>query len=604
MKKKIHRIVSTFKNETNLKQKILASYLILIILPLLVTTFLSYFHVSGTLIDQFQYSSDKALQQSSIYLNKIMDEIESSTDQICFNNTLSDKLRSVSSDDSIVAVYKNYLDASNLLNGVFTSDILYSVELFITGNDLFVSAASKGTAGISFISMNNDYAEALDEKLSSSSGKILYLTPRTIKSLSTGKETTVITGARYLKDAQDYSKLGILTVNINQQSLNSAIKDATILPGSFSLLFDQSGTAVAVSDEDLLNTYSLSPKQIFDHAADKQLSFFSGKEKLLINSLSLNFGSWTLVTITPYSEMLKTSTSTRNRMILIMSIVSLLFFIAAHYIANFITRRILFLSDRMREVHLDNYSPIDIDAGKDEIADLIDSYNYLLQKVNDYAASQYQLGIALKNTELKALQAQINPHFLYNTLDLINWSAMAHGADKISEIVQLLSRYYKLSLSKGVDIVPIQNAIQHIETYVKLQNFRFQNSIKLDLDLDPEIYSFGILKLLLQPIVENSILHGILEKENPEGTISIHGFRENNDIFIQITDDGVGMTQEQIRSIIDGSNITTNSSYGIQNIIERISICYGSDYGLTYESTPGHGTTVFVKIPCTDIPEN
>ncbi|HJA94245.1 MAG TPA: sensor histidine kinase [Candidatus Eisenbergiella merdipullorum] len=594
----IRKIARTFFYQMNLMQKLLISYFLLILVPMLLLTFLTYAHVSKTLIRQFQYSSDQALQQTSIYLDKVMEEIESATDQIAFNRVLSDIFQTDTSDDSVVEIYENYLTASSLLQNVFTSDALYSVEIYIEGDSLYVSEESRGEQGVSFISPDCSYARELDEKLSGHSGKILYLAPRILQTGISADGIPVITGARYIKASPNYSNLGILTVNIRQETLNSIIGRACVLPNSISLLLDQNGTVMAVSDEAMLETYPDLREIIQDRLSGDSNSFTAEKETILINATTLDSSQWALISVIPYEEMLKTSLATRNRMLLIFFVISSLFYIVAYLISRSITARIRFLAKRMKEIQFDNYAPISNIVGNDEISDLTNSYNYMLNKINAYADSQYHLGITLKNSELKALQAQINPHFLYNTLDLLHWLAEDYGADEISEIVSLLSRFYKLSLSRGVDVVSLKDAIQHIEIYVKLQNFRFGDSIHLEVELSPDICGLSILKLLLQPIVENSILHGILEKEQQTGTISIKGYVAEGDLKIQISDDGVGMTSEQIHNIMDVSPSNPAGGYGIKNIIERIRLYYGSRYGLSYESQPGQGTSVTVTIPC------
>ena len=280
-----------------------------------------------------------------------------------------------------------------------------------------------------------------------------------------------------------------------------------------------------------------------------------------------------------------------------MLLVGFLFLFIAHYFSKLLTQKIRLLSTRMKEVNFDDYTIIDTNTGNDEIDDLIDSFNHMLYKIDDYAESQYQLGIQLKNSELKALQAQINPHFLYNTLDLIHWIAESYDAAEISRIVALLSKFYKLCLSNGKEIVTVSESIALVKVYVELQNFRFNNSVELNINISDDISNLCILKLLLQPMIENAILHGILEKDIPAGVITIDGWCSDDDLFIKITDDGIGMTHQQIRSITDISNVQQSKGYGIKNIIERIKLYYGNEYGLTYESILGEYTSVLVKIP-------
>lgn len=600
MKKTVRTLYSAFLYQLNLKQKLLFSYLLLIVLPLMLLTFFSYSHISKTLTQQFQYSSEQTLLQTDIYLNKIMSEITDSTDQIAFNRILSDIFKNHTSDASIINVYNDYLTASSLTKSFFTSDVLYSVELYVIGNPLYVSSESKGEKGISFISLESDSAKELDELLSECKKKILYLPPHTITSQSSKTETTVISCARYLKDTYSYSNMGILNVNLKQSALNSIIQRASILPGGIALLLDENGAILAVSDESRLDSYQLSADTLQKALAENQTYFLTDqKQQMLLNSCQIDETGWTLLSVIPYHEMLQTSLTTRNFMLVLMLLISILFFILACFVTGTITNRITFLSNYMQKTPLDRSSALPAADGKDEISILINSYNQMVQKINDYADSQYQLGIALKSSELKALQAQINPHFLYNTLDLLNWIAQDYGANEISEVVTLLSRYYKLSLNKGQETVSVKDALKHIEIYIKLQNFRFGDSILLDIQVQPEAESLSLPNLLLQPIVENSVLHGILEKEEPKGMISIVVRLENDCLKLRVSDDGIGMTSQQIEALTSPSEDRQDrpGHFGIKNVIDRIQLSYGAEYGLHYESTPGAGTVVDITIP-------
>lgn len=597
MTKILKKIYSMFFYRLNLKQKLFFSYFVLIIFPLVILTYFSYKNMSSTLVNQFQYSSDQSLVQTNIYLNKVMSEIIDSTDQIAFNETLSEFIRNQDADGTVVQAYTNYLKASNLTKSYFTSDILYSVELFIHGDSLYVSKESKGQKGISFICLDSSDGIMFNKLLSSNAGKLLFLAPRDIVSSFDNSRHTVITCARYIKDTTDYHNLGILSVNLKQNSLTSTLLRANILPGSISMLLSEDGTLLAASNHALIDSYAISVDSIYDSVLSGKDSIVSdNKGRLLLNSRRISETGWTLVSLIPYQEMLATSLSVRNHTIFFTFIISILFLITAYFISNSMTGRISLLSKRMQQLSF-NKRISGTFVETDEVSILTNNFDNMVKQIDDYAASQYQLGIDLKNMELQALQAQINPHFLYNTLDLINWLAISHNADEISELVQLLSQFYKLSLSKGVEVVSIQNALLHIETYIKIQNFRFNDSIQLVCDIDPAILPCGILKLLLQPIVENSILHGIFEKETQQGTITILGKTYGSVISIQIIDDGIGMTPEQIDAVKNSTHTSTGSSYGIKNVIERIRLYYGAEYGLTYDSSPDKGTTVTVKIP-------
>ena len=223
----------------------------------------------------------------------------------------------------------------------------------------------------------------------------------------------------------------------------------------------------------------------------------------------------------------------------------------------------------------------------------------MVKRINNLVQQQYQAGRDIKNAELKALQAQINPHFLYNTLDLINWKAIDKNVPEITEITHALAKFYKLSLNQGKDVVTLRDEINHISTYVQIQNLRFDEKIGFCISIPEDLYQYGILKLLLQPIVENAIIHGILPKkgENYKGIIEITGSIDKEDLVLNIRDNGVGITKEKIKSIFNNTNVRNKNGYGIKNINDRIKLYYGEKYGLTYQSCEEMGTTVTIYIP-------
>ena len=210
---------------------------------------------------------------------------------------------------------------------------------------------------------------------------------------------------------------------------------------------------------------------------------------------------------------------------------------------------------------------------------------------------------ALRLSEFKALQAQINPHFLYNSLDMINWLARAGELEQVSEGIQALGRFYKLTLSKKDTMGTVDKETEHAALYVKLQNMRYENRIRFVVDIDENIQSCVMPKLVFQPLVENAILHGIMEREDKQGDLLLAGWRDGDDLVFLLSDNGVGMTEEQIERIMrpDASAAQSagkaGTNIGIYNTHERLQLYYGSQYGLTYESTPGAGTDVYIRIP-------
>jgi two-component system sensor histidine kinase YesM len=239
----------------------------------------------------------------------------------------------------------------------------------------------------------------------------------------------------------------------------------------------------------------------------------------------------------------------------------------------------------------------------DEITELGMSFNIMVGKIKELLDAKIQEHENLKKAELRALQAQINPHFLYNTLDAIIWMAEAKKIDQVVELVRVLSRFFRITLSKGKDWITVREEIEHVESYLAIQKMRYRDILDYQIDVADNLRDGQILKLTLQPLVENALYHGIKNKRSG-GTIIVRGRRLDGDLLqIQIEDNGIGMTQErltQIRALLEadaGDAVIGESGYGVNNVNQRIKLYYGQAYGLTIESEYMHGVSVSVVIP-------
>jgi two-component system sensor histidine kinase YesM len=238
----------------------------------------------------------------------------------------------------------------------------------------------------------------------------------------------------------------------------------------------------------------------------------------------------------------------------------------------------------------------------DEITELGMSFNIMIGKIKELLDSKIKEQEELKKAELRALQAQINPHFLYNTLDTIIWMAESKQTDQVVEIVSALSNFFRISLSKGMDWITIGEEVERIRNYLTIQKMRYRDILDFKINVDDDVAENTILKLILQPLVENALYHGIKNKRQG-GTISVRARRRNeNEILLEVEDDGIGFTPEkltQLRAELedDSGDIKLESGFGIGNVNKRIRLYYGRPYGLSIQSEYTTGTCVTLVIP-------
>lgn len=233
--------------------------------------------------------------------------------------------------------------------------------------------------------------------------------------------------------------------------------------------------------------------------------------------------------------------------------------------------------------------------GTTEITTLSSSFAHLVVRIQKLMEQVRQEEISLRKTELKALQAQINPHFLYNTLDAIAWMCEDGRNEEAEEMVNALARLFRISISKGHELIPIAKEVEHAKSYLKIENFRYKNQFIYSFDVEERCLLYYCNKITLQPIIENAIYHGVNQMVD-EGEIQIRIFMDQQDIVFQIEDNGIGMTEEQCSEILH-QEASDRVGIGIKNVNDRIQIYFGENYGLFIKSEPDEGTCVTIRIP-------
>ena len=338
-----------------------------------------------------------------------------------------------------------------------------------------------------------------------------------------------------LQDALDFSKtIGYLRVDVSRARIEEVLSSGLVIDGASCFLLDADGRVICssgASGEGLLEGLDLAARPGYEYVSLDGRSYLAAVGE--IGASAMRF-----VYLAPRANL------TRN------------------ILANYLLQAVLLVAEIL-----------------------------LLAVVTGLFA--YSL-ISARNNQLKLLNCQINPHFLYNTLDLINWQAINQNLPEIYRPIQALSRFYKITLNHGSDFIRVSDELEQLRLYLDLQNIRFKGSIVYRIEAEAEVRDCVILHMVLQPIVENSVLHGIREKGDQAGNLCIRAVRERNHLLFTIEDDGVGMDEEAVRRLLRGDS---RDGYGLANIQQRIRLFYGSKYGIKIESRPNEGTRVEIRMP-------
>lgn len=390
-------------------------------------------------------------------------------------------------------------------------------------------------------------------------------------------------------------QLGLLQANISVSTFEEILKSAPGSPNTtFYLLDDQGRPFIRTGSRPIGNP--LMEKlvaQLPETSGGDLTNIFMDGESYMAGITPIQGTGWKAVMLVPTSDM---ADITRHAdTILLITIVVLLLIIlpTITFVTRSFTKPIFSLRQGVLAIADGDYSVTVPPCATPEINQVIDSFNLMVKRTQEMMVKQYEMGQNLKNVELQVLQEQINPHFLYNTLDLLHWQARKAGAQDISDVVYALSEFYKLSLGRGEELVTIDHELRHISAYMRIQNIRFTNQTTLIIDVPQEVRDCTIVKITLQPLVENCIQHGIREREDEKGTVIIRGFMDGHDAVLTIQDDGVGMDEATLASLF----VRERAGYGVRNVNQRLLLHYGSVARLQYTSAPGKGTTVTLRIP-------
>ncbi len=321
------------------------------------------------------------------------------------------------------------------------------------------------------------------------------------------------------------------------------------------------------------------------------------KKNVIYSIRSLDNCDWRIVGVSYIDELVTVKVRGAMQILLVMiAFVLVTVFLSSFLLTHMISHPIQSLVKAMKDFEADaeefSYQPV---HGSKEMIALSDSFGHMVGRIQDLMEKVRREEITLRKTELKALQAQINPHFLYNTLDAIGWMCEEERSQDAVEMVNALARLFRISISKGHELIPIGKEVEHARSYLMIQNFRYKNQFTYSFDIEEECLPYLCNKITLQPIIENAIYHGI-NRMVDEGEIRIRIYGEGDDIVFSVSDNGVGMSKEQCGSILK-SEPGDQTGIGIKNVNDRIKIYFGEEYGITIESEPDEGTCVSIRMP-------
>ena len=574
---------------SSIQSVIFATVAVLVLSAVVIVTGVSMRFTNTSIFENSSQYTQTIIQQMNQNIDSYIDYMENIAYLISSNEDVQDYLFSDEIDSEgryrILKQFETILDSR--------SDIR-NVGIIGKSGRMLINNGSKSVNHDLNINTQEWYTQALN------SPEGATLTSSHVQHIISGERPWVITLSRGIRDRSGSGeKEGVFFIDLNYSAISGLCDQSTVGTKGYAFILDAKGNIVYHPQQQQLynelQTENIS--LIMDTDEDTVLTGTGNNGKLYSISRSDKTG-WTVVDCTNVRELLSKSRQAQSIYVLtavVLVIVALLF---SRFMARSITLPIQKLRDSMKKVQEGDFSVSDVVVdSRNEIGSLTKSFDVMTHRIQELMEQNVHEQEQKRKSELKALQSQINPHFLYNTLDSIIWMAEGKKNEEVVLMTASLARLLRQSISNEDEVVPIANEVEYARGYLTIQKMRYKDKLEFQIEVDPSILHIPLIKLVLQPIIENAIYHGLKYKES-KGLLIIKGFPKDGNAVLQVIDDGVGMDEETLAHIYDRHKVNYHSNgVGVYNVQKRLKLYYGEDYGIAYESTPGKGTTATITIP-------
>lgn len=572
-------------NTMKLRRKILFAIILLVFIPVILMGIVTYVNFSNAMEKKSSNFYWVSLLETDRKLKFALSEISSITNAAITQPVIQQSLKQT----NFVLTYDRKQELNNLLinHPMITSFSLYSKDRLLY----------QYNAPMSFEEMRK---QSWFNAMESAEGRPVWSGPGENGSALSGHP--VLVQARVIKDYYSLEDIGYLVVNVKPDLLDQIFWEAATLKKGDILLVNKLGNIVFNKSGEHIGQRTEFPFLENDYAKEQNYyidNYQGGKS--LITFLPSHNKDWYLAAITPMNLISSESISIRN-IAIILSTVSLL---SAILFDRYFVRRLVYSINSavngMKRVKQGIFTPITTRYRADDESDfLIDGFNRMSTQINELIVQVQTEQGRKKEAEMKALMAQINPHFIYNSLESINSMAVLQGNKDISKMVISLGKLLRISISQNQELIPLQMEFEHVRHYLDIQKFRFEDKFSYIINLPEGLRTFMTQKLIVQPIVENALYHAIEPMEDP-GIIEITAYEMGTDMIIIVKDNGPGFDLAKMMNLWakegGGQKKYSDSGVGLKNVHERLNIRFGSPYGLLVCSSPGFGSTIRIRIP-------
>lgn len=559
-------------------------FFISILMPVLIGGYISYQKSARMIEEQVSNVASLTIKQVRDNMNYIFKSIDNTSMRLVSNKTIHEALQA----KDITNDYDN-IQLNTKAKEFIISLIMNMPEIM----DIFILDIHKQNSVVSSSFVIDPWQTEWYRKVAEADGSAVWFGLSNTSYVKGSDMGIPVFGmGRMVKDVDTGKPLGVLFIEVRGKILTDTLDD---------LQFGQTGYTYLIDRENRY-TYHREP-ELFGQLSDLTLPAqtevmqFHGKEMMVVPS-ELNNG-WRVAGIVPVSELVASSVEIRDLTNWIALASAIVAMIMGYYVAQQIGRPLESLTKLMKRSEAGDLTVRSPIVGKNEIGQLARSFNKMIRQIDVLIARIAEEESEKKKAEIRALRYQINPHFLYNTLNSIRWMAKLQRTEDVANMITTLVHLLEASLERSGPTVPLGEELSLLQKYMIIQQYRYNNDISLHIDCSPSLEQIAIPRMLLQPIVENAIFHGIAPKEEG-GSISLRVHAEGKDVIIVIEDDGIGIEQEKLPHLLSGKSGRPASGMtriGLAHVHQTLQLYYGSTYGAQVSSTVGKGTVVRLILP-------
>jgi two-component system sensor histidine kinase YesM len=608
-------------NDLPIRHKLVIHFLLISILPSIVLGILVHFTINQIITKQFDERTLQLIGKINKSLDTYMSEIQNITYYISFNPLVQEFLNS-----------ENLLENSQRYQG---DQLFDEINFFLQG----FTKLNPELAGILLVNSKNEYVsnefkasshqdftkESWYREAVNNRGNFMVINHSNERNITNGvidSNKQVVSVVRSILNPITQETSGVVLIELKLNVISETFEDIGLGQSGFLMLVDEMGMPIYAPENSTNIKFNAewfsqhSSGYFYKQIGDQEYQIFHRKSSLT---------NWSTVGVFTSNDSVDELREIRFYLISFIYLVSCLGVTISYFLSYSLSRPIVELTKFMSKVERGQFAIHISEHRTDEIGMLSRGFNKMLAKIRNLISLVEMKERQKRESELRVLHANIKPHFLYNTLDTIQWLAKEKGASEVSSLVGALSHFFRITLSNGKEMISFSDEIEHVKSYLTIQKTRYSHKLQYKIDVEPELASCSLLKLILQPIVENAIYHGIKERRGM-GHVLILAKKVNSYIMIQIVDDGIGIPENKLQQLqnqlhqmtdqfnqvhfeefndksADLSNLVSNEKelnpmgYGLINVHARLLYAYGDTYGLSIESVLHQGTTVTITCP-------